>query len=165
MDKTTSKIIVAIGMPGSGKTTLLKPLAEKHGWSYVNRDDIRAELFNNASVQDHKDLVWREAEQRVRNALAQSAPVIYDATFAEVAKRRAFVAELREMGWERIIGFYVDTAPEIAKDRNRARDRVVPESELDTHFVIPLQKNPPDLSDGFDELYTLETMDGLIAQL
>lgn len=164
-DRKVPAIIVGIGMPGAGKTTFLKPLAEKHDWVYVNRDDIRIELFNDALAQTNKELVWGEADRRVLDALTRGQSVIYDATFAESTKRRAFITHLREMGWKRVIGFYANTPPNIAIERNWHRDRVVPESELDANFIEPLAKEPPALTDGFDELYTFETADELVACL
>jgi len=152
---TDPYVIVGFGMPGSGKTTLLKPLAERNGITYINRDDIRKELFGDPMRQANKNVVWEEADRRLQAALASGSPVIYDATFSEVKKRRDFVQSLRDMGWKRIVGFYVDTPIEIAKERNKNREHVVPEDELEKYFIQPLAANPPSLEDGFDELYHL----------
>ncbi|MDB4992312.1 MAG: adk, adenylate kinase, adenylate kinase [Parcubacteria group bacterium] len=151
-------IVVSIGIPGAGKTTILKPLADRHQSIYVSRDDIRQEFFGNPHLQQDKDLIWKEAERRVRAALTAGTTVIYDATFAEQKKRRDFVASLKVMGWKNVIGFYVDTPGDVAKERNRRRnlDKIVQDDVMDTFYIEPLHEHPPSLEDGFTELYTLK---------
>lgn len=153
--------IVSIGMPGAGKTTILKPLADRHGLAYVSRDDIRQELFGNPILQKDKDRVWKEADRRTQSALATGTSLAYDATFAEQQKRRDFVKSLRDMGWKRIIGFYVDTPSEVARERNQNREHVVSDDEMQKFFIEPLEEHPPSLEDGFDELYTLKNLEAL----
>ena len=158
-DEQEQMLVMTVGMPGSGKTTLIKPFADTHGLTYVSRDAIRKKMFGDPLIQANKDLVWNEANQQVQYAFVSGKSLVYDATFAEQEKRNEFIMLMRSMGWKKIIGLYVNTPFDVAKERNLNREHVVPESELEKFFIGPLTANPPSLDDGFDELYTLENLE------
>ena len=45
------------------------------------------------------------------------------------------------------LGWYLDLPIEVCKQRNRSRDRLVPESVIDS-MAADLAQSPPDISDG-----------------
>lgn len=147
--------IIAIGIPGSGKTSLLKPFAKRHNFAYINKDDIRKELTGDAANQSRNADVWQEANRRTKEALESGTGVVIDATFVETSKRRQTIALARACGATRVIGVFVDVPPEVAKDRNRRRDRTVPDRVVDW-MVSLLRSQPPSLADGFDILLGAE---------
>lgn len=144
--------ILAIGIPGSGKTTLLKPLAEKHSFTYINRDDIREELLGDARNQSQNKEVWEEANRRAESSLSQGRPVLLDATFAEPWKRVEMIRFLRSHGATRVVGITFTTPLAEAKRRNIGRERVVPEAVLEDMHVR-LSEEPPAPAEGFDAIY------------
>lgn len=147
--------VMAIGMPGAGKTTVLKPLAERYGFAYISRDDVREEFTGDARDQSRNREVWAEANRRTADALARGMPVVLDSTFVEKRKRREMIAFLRLIGVDRIVGIYFDVPLEIAKARNEARDRTVPPAVMEWMHET-LSEEGPSAEEGFDEIVRAE---------
>jgi predicted kinase len=156
--------LMAIGLPGSGKTTLLAPFAEGHGFAYVNRDDIREEIFGDPREQSRNKEVWEEANRRTALALSEGRSVVLDSTFLESWKRRDMIEFLRAAGASRVIGLVADAPYETALERNRSRDRVVPDEVME-RMRATLAAEPPALEEGFDALLPLSKLADLEASL
>lgn len=152
--------LMSIGIPGSGKTTILKPLAERYGLAYINRDDIREEILGDARDQSHNEAVWQEANRRTIEALAADKGVVLDGTFVESWKRKDMVSLLHEAGASAIIGVVADVPLPVALERNRARTREVPESVIEKLYKIRMAE-PPTLEEGFDAIIPLENLSAL----
>lgn len=146
------RAIITIGVPGSGKTTGLKPLAERYGLYRVSRDEIRKEWFGDPLIQTDKKRVWKEAEERMRAALASGQSVVLDSTFTERTKREDIIRTVRGAGAERVIGIVFTVSLELAKERNRKRTVPVPEHVIDEKYHS-LNEEPPIIDEGFDVLY------------
>jgi predicted kinase len=159
-----SVAIIAIGIPGAGKTTVLKPLAERYGLTYINRDDIREEILGDARDQSQNKAVWEESNRRTAASLAHGTGVVLDNTFVESWKRKDMISFLHEAGASPIIGVFADVPLTIAKERNKGRDRVVPDDVLEWMHAT-LQKEPPSLAEGFDALIGLDEIEKLAASL
>jgi len=149
-----AKIIMGIGVPGSGKTTALKPFAEENAYTYISPDDIRSELTGNAADQSKNNEVWQEARRRVAESLEKGETVVFDASFAKNEERKAFIQFAREHGAEKVQGVFAAVPHEIAKERNRARERVVPEHAMERMQGM-LNDNPPTVEDGFDSVFDI----------
>lgn len=152
--------IIAIGIPGAGKTTVLAPLAARHAMVRISRDEIRNELFGDPLARSNQTEVWEEADRRMRAALATGPGVVLDSTFATREKRKGITTDARQAGADRIVGVIFTTPVEVAKKRNQARTglaqgHVVDEAVIDTVHT-QLMAEPPELSEGFDALYTSE---------
>jgi len=150
-----SKIIMGVGLPGSGKTTALKQFADKNSYVYICPDDIRTELTGNASDQSKNREVWTEAHKRTANALEKGENVVFDATFARDSERKNFITFAREHGAEKIQGVVVDVDFETASERNKMRDRVVPEYAMKKMHSM-LSEAPPEITDGFDSIFIID---------
>ena len=146
---------MGIGVPGAGKTTALKALAEKYGYIYISPDDIRKELLGDAAGQSKNKEVWREADRRMVEALRNGEGVVVDGAFADHKQRREFIAFAKQNGAERVEGIFMDTPLEIAKERNRGRDRKVPEYAID-RMEQGIRAFPPRIDDGFDAMFVLD---------
>jgi predicted kinase len=155
-----AKLIVGIGVPGSGKSTLLKKMAGSHGYAYLSTDDIRKELTGNIEDQSRNREVWEEAKKRLKEKLQEDKPVVFDATFTVVEERRNFLDFARANGARKIQGIFLDTPPEVAKERNRTRDRQVPEYVIDK-MSDRLRYSPPKPEDGFDAVFTFDEFEHL----
>lgn len=152
---------MAIGLPGSGKTTVLKPFAEKHGLAYISRDDLREEILGDVHNQSANKVIWEEANRRTAAALAAGTGVVLDSTFVERWKRLDMLEFLREHGATHLIGVYADVPVAVAKERNRGRAVVVPDSVIE-RMHGELTKNPPRLEEGYDRLITLDELQGIL---
>jgi predicted kinase len=156
--------IIAIGAPGTGKTTVLKPLAEQYGLVYINRDDIRQELWGDATDQSKNKEVWEEATRRTHAALSSGRSVVLDSTFVELWKRKDALALVREAGATRVIGVVADIDEEEAQRRNSLRDRKVP-AHVISWMYEQLEKESPQLDEGFDVLYPLSAQEKIQREL
>ncbi|MCA1993962.1 MAG: AAA family ATPase [Coleofasciculus sp. S288] len=147
-----TKLIVLIGLPGSGKSFLASALlAEFPGSRRISTDAIRARLFGDESIQGSWLLVWHQVERQFRQAVKYSSMAIYDATNAVRRYRVDAIALGRVVGFTEIIGLWLDTPLQLCLERNRQRDRIVPESII-LQMHASLQSAPPTLQDGLDRL-------------
>lgn len=144
-------VIAGIGVPGSGKTTLLEGFAQERGYVYISPDRIREEISGDARIQSDMYVVWGTAYHRMREALKADRSVAFDATQYKPKGRREFIEEARAMGAEKVIGVYFDVSLPVALERNRARDRNVPEHVIERMHRM-LGETPPRLEEGFDML-------------
>jgi predicted kinase len=129
-----SQLILLIGLPGSGKSTLAWQLVES-GYLLISTDAIRAQLFGDEAIQGSWFKVWAEVQRQFQYAIAQIAQgkarsAIFDATNAVRRNRRQVIIAARAAGFTRITGLWLDTDLETCLDRNRNRDRQVPEAVI-----------------------------------
>jgi predicted kinase len=141
-----------IGLPASGKSTLARILAKESGGLIVSTDRVRAQLYGDETIQG----VWQEIEtevfSQVKGAVDRQQSVIYDATNANRLWRTGFLQQVANFGDLRWIGWYLDLPIEVCKQRNQERDRLVPESVIDS-MAAELAQFPPDASDGLAVCY------------
>lgn len=170
-------LVILIGLPGSGKSTLAQALVKDYGCRLVSTDAIRERLFGNEATQGPWPQIWQEIEQAFRAVtgvrsgqvvLRQSdaakpltqAPsheishTLYDATNAARQQRREAVQLGRRCGFRHITGLWLDVPLALCLERNRQRDRQVPEAIIE-QMHCRLTGAPPSLSDGFDTLIHL----------
>lgn len=148
-------VVIGIGIPGCGKTTHLKPLADKQGLTYVNRDDIRQELTGDPTNHTREKLVTKILFERVAESLQKGQGAVIDATHSRVKDRRIMIDYCRLHGADRVIGMWFDIPIETCRQRNAARDRMVREEALFT-MRHRLKINPPSIEEGFDEVKRIE---------
>lgn len=131
VEKGMAQLILLIGLPGSGKSTLAQQLV-KSGHLLISTDAIRAQLFGDEAIQGSWLRVWSEVQRQFQQAVEQIAQdnaqsAIFDATNAVRRHRRQVIISARAAGFSRITGLWLDTALEVCLERNRNRDRQVPE--------------------------------------
>lgn len=85
-----AELIVVCGLPGSGKTTTIKELYPDY--AHISSDDIREELYGDASCQDNPDMVFFNMRNRTLENLDKGISVVYDATNL-TRKDRAFIID------------------------------------------------------------------------
>ncbi len=147
---------MAIGLPGSGKTTLLEPLVKKYDLSFISRDIIYRELFGVTSGDRSLiGIAFQETARRLDAEIRKGKNVLRESIFADPEERRETIVSARESGANRVVGVFLKIDPEVAKDRNRRRDRVVNEEVIDWRYA-QLCHYPPGLEDGFDAFYTFD---------
>ena len=120
-----------VGIAGSGKSVWLeKNLA---GLTRVSTDNVREELTGDAADQRMNQIVFQRCMSRVRQALIQAKPVIFDATNCSVSARQMPVKCARWCN-ARIIAYFFDVEMDTAVKRNRMRARIVPEEAVARQF-------------------------------
>lgn len=142
------------GIPGSGKSTWF----EKQGFdpkrlAYVSMDQIREQVTGDTSDQTQNALVAKLAKDRYKQSLSLGVPtVVWDATNVARKRRKELIEWAKKAGYE-VVCVYFKIPLEVAKERNKLRERVVPEHVLDR---MDSQLQAPDRSEGIDRIITIK---------
>lgn len=157
-----AKLTMLVGLPASGKSTLAKKLAERDGAIILSSDAIRAELYEDESVQGDPAKVFRIMKERAVHALNEGKDVVYDATNINAKKRTALLKELRSQVSNLWAECMMVLCPYgICLMRNRARDRVVPEEAIERmlhNFQVPY------FNEGWDAIF-VENTGGMLSMI
>ena len=160
-------LYVMVGLPGSGKSTW----ANNKGCEIMSSDKIRKKLFGNEALQyteeyirkcckesenlsdqDKRKLanknVFKKLDYETVKALKNGKNVIYDSTALSAYSRKNIIEKFKPFA-DRIVCVYMDTDLSICLQRNRSRERTVPESvikDMSKRLNIPTEK------EGFAEI-------------
>lgn len=108
-----------IGIPGSGKSTYLKRISNPNV-VVISPDNIRREFTGNISDQSRNADVWKDAEKRINDNLANGKYVILDATNVNTGLRRSLADRIRaNNSGVKIYATTFDANPDVSKQRIR----------------------------------------------
>lgn len=159
-----------MGPPGSGKSTFAQQLAPLANYQIVSTDQIREQLYGDASIQGKWTEIEHQILQQIRSAIALNQPVIYDATNAKRAWRMSLLMQLNSdfsftSGDDRTsepilwMAWHLKTPLEICQQRNQQRDRIVPDKVIADMFKS-LKDFPPLPAEGFAAVNSIPQTDG-----
>ena len=149
-----NELIYLVGLPGSGKSTVANEYT-RLGYEIFSSDSIREELYGSASVQEEPNKVFTVLHKRIKEALKEGKDCVYDATNVIAKRRIAFLNEIKNINARKtciIVWSSIDTC----KERNRLRDRVVPDEVIDRMYK---QFTTPYYFEGWDNIEILITED------
>jgi predicted kinase len=143
--KPKGVVVLAIGLPGSGKTTWFR----RRGVTPLSSDLLRSVLFDDVEEQRYQGLVFSTLRQLLRARLVARMPWNYvDATNLSPRERRQWIHMARGLGYE-VHAVFFDVPLEVCLERNRRRDRVVPE---DVMRRMAAKLRPPKFEEGFSKI-------------
>jgi predicted kinase len=148
------QVILGVGIPGSGKSTVLGELASERGYTLISPDSIREELTGDAANQSVNGKAWDIAYERARHALKKEESIVIDATYSLRSRRLEAINICRSVGAASMIAVHLDTPLSETRERNRSRDRVVPDHAL-VRMHQQLINCPISLDEGFDTIITI----------
>jgi predicted kinase len=138
-------VVLSIGLPGSGKSTWFK----RHNILPLSSDMVRILLFDDVTEQRYQDLVFSTLRSMLRaRLLAKRSWNYVDATNLSPHERRSWVKLAHDFGYEAHAVFF-DVPAEVCMERNRRRDRNVPE-EIMQRMANKLR--PPKFEEGFAKI-------------
>lgn len=150
MSERRPRIVVLVGLPGSGKSTWLA----KRGLTALSSDAMRVLLADDITDQTIHRRVFASLRYLLLQRIAIGRPVTYvDATHLTPKERRPYIEIARRYGCAAEALFF-GVAPEVCKQRNRSRDRVVPEEAID-RMVAKLV--PPSRGEGFARITVIHS--------
>ncbi len=143
--KPKGVVVLAIGLPGSGKTTWFK----RRGVTPLSSDLLRTMLFDDIEEQRYQGLVFSTLRSLLRARLVARMPWNYvDATNLSPKERKQWIHMARGFGYE-VQAVFFDVPIEVCLERNRRRERVVPE---DVMRRMAAKLRPPSFSEGFAKI-------------
>lgn len=136
-----------IGVPGSGKTTLARKIADK-GFKYINADSIREELYGNAAEQGDKEEVFALFFKRLDELMKDGTDVIIDNTNLNPKQRKPILDKAQQFGYSDVQLWLLDVPLDVCLQRNKMRERVVPEDIVANMFMELNRAGRPKRTEG-----------------
>ena len=137
-----------IGPPGSGKSTLAQQwVARSPQYQWISTDHIREELFGDASVQGDWAEVEAVAIARIKAAITQHQPVIYDATNARRTWRLELMQKLGSSNTE-WMAWWLKIPLAECKRNNQRRQRQLEDAVIEKMYRS-IKAMPPIPAEGF----------------
>lgn len=120
------RIILLVGVPGSGKTTLAAKIAQK-GFTIMNADSIRQELYGDANEQGDPAKVFEVFFERLEKLMENGTDLIIDNTNANPKHRKQILDRAKQFEYGDVQLWLMDTPLNVCIARNKGRDRIVGE--------------------------------------
>ena len=142
-DPNIFKAIFLAGGPGSGKSYVVRRTTGGLGMKIVNSDDIYEKMLKDAGLTTTPEDIYSDEGQEIRvrakattkvmqgNFLEGRLGLIIDGTGKDYDKIAKQVAGLKAIGYECYMVF-VNTSLDTAQERNKMRQRTLPEKEVET---------------------------------
>lgn len=115
------KLYIFCGIPFSGKSTLAKELAKRKGYTRIDLDEVKFDLYGK-DVADQElqkedwDAVYQGMYKRIGEALQSGKTVVHDTGNFTKHERGLVRAIADRLGLETVT-IFVDTPEEVAKER------------------------------------------------
>ena len=145
------KLIIMIGPPGTGKTFYAEEYIKNNpNTIHLNSDNIRAELWGDASIQGDNNEVFSLMQSRAVEALNNGQSVCYDATNM-TRKDRSYIINLCPK-FAKIEAHVVWSPVEVCVKRDVKRERTVGAEVIDKMIK---RFQPPYYDEGIDEIQVI----------
>lgn len=141
------RIILLVGVPGSGKTTLAAKIAQK-GFTIMNADSIRHELYGDASDQGDPQEVFKIFFERMEVHMKDGTDLIIDNTNANPKHRKQILDRAKQFEYNDVQLWLMDTPLNVCIARNKNRERVVAEDVVANMHMSLNRSGRPSREEG-----------------
>ena len=141
------RIILLVGVPGSGKTTLAAKIAQK-GFTVMNADSIRQELYGNAVEQGDQAAVFKIFFERMEKCMQDGMDLIIDNTNANPMHRKQILDRAKKFAYGDVQLWFMDTPLTVCIARNKNRERVVSEEIVSKMHMTLSRGGRPSREEG-----------------
>ena len=123
-------LYMTVGLPGSGKSYYAK---ENFPNAYIaSSDKLREELWGDENKQGDNEVLFNTLHRRITGNLLLDNDVVYDATNLNAKRRRKYLKTIEPEHRKVCLFFLTDI--DICKERNKLRDRTVPDEVIDKMY-------------------------------
>lgn len=141
-----------VGLVGSGKSFQAKKLAEQTNATIIESDAYRKGLYGNENIQGDNNKLFEIIHRDIYNTLETGRNVVFDATNISYKHRMAALQQISRLKDVEKVCYLIATDIETCKERNKNRERVVPEYVLDRMWKT---FTCPAYYEGFDKIEIL----------
>lgn len=141
------KLIILVGIPGSGKTTLANKITAR-GYTCLNADSIRQELWGDAADQREPEKVFDIFFKQLEDVLAEGKDVVIDNTNINTKQRKPIIERAAKAGYTDIQLWLLDVPLDVCLERNKKRDRAVPDDIVANMFMTLNRTGRPRREEG-----------------
>ena len=142
------RLVIMVGAPASGKSRVADDLVTRHKFERISRDQVRAELYGDETIQGDGREVGRLFYQRLTELCAAGHNIVVDNTACVRRQRLPVVDIALESGYEDIILVMMDTPLEECLKRNSKRQRQVPEEDISNLDNLLRNQHMPSSREG-----------------
>lgn len=146
-DSARGRMTLLSGLPGAGKDTLI----DRHfpDTSVVSLDDIRGQM--DVGWKDKQGQVLQAGWEAAREHMRVGDDFVWNATGLTRQQRQKIIGLARDYGYA-IDGVSIDIPAHVARTRNRARERAVPDKVMEKLA----RKREPMLRDEVHRLWSVD---------
>lgn len=144
-----STLMITVGLPGCGKDYYYKTHLKDNKVLHISSDKIREEVFGDINDQTHNNEVFSIMEKKVIEAIKMGMDIYYNATNLSGRRREHLINIAKKTGVEKVTILLFVPPYQVCFERNKNRDRVVPQYAMDRMLK---QFEPPHKFEGWDEI-------------
>lgn len=131
-DKTDSTIYYMIGLPGSGKSRVAENKSKELDIPVLSSDNMRKKMSGNegdVETCSHQE-IFKKLREEANERIEGERGFVWDATGINARFRREDIDMFKKKG-AKIIALVMTTPREVCLERNKKRDRNVPEEIIE----------------------------------
>lgn len=146
------KVIILSAISLSGKTTYTNRLIKEKDYYVIHPDNLRKKVTGDEGDISKDSYIWSQLvpAEFVIALINENKDIIFDATQLNKKTRAQTIKTIRDIDKNiKIECHYIEPNLELSKERNKVRERKLPEYVLDSQFA---KWQIPTLEEGFTKI-------------